>query len=142
ELKGGELEIRNDVKERVDIERSTETGLLTVTGKMPDAIAAAQGNQLVISMLKGYIGSYSTKKAKEDLVFAETQHQQARQQLEDVQRELASFLDQNMNLSTAKSRAQEQRLQTEFDLAYNMYNNVSQQLMEARMKVQEQTPVF
>ncbi|HLR31905.1 MAG TPA: hypothetical protein VK074_05410 [Fodinibius sp.] len=142
ELKGDELEIINEMKERVDIELSTETGVLTVTAKMPDAIAAAQVNQKVINMLKGYIESYSTQKAKEDLVFAETQHQQARQQLEDVQGELASFLDQNMNLSTAKSRAQEQRLQTEFDLAYNMYNNVSQQLMEARMKVQEQTPVF
>lgn len=142
ELRGDELEIIKDMKERVEIELSSETGVLTVTAKMPDAVAAAQVNSKVINMLKDFIKSYSTQKAKEDLAFAETQHQQARDRLEEVQEELATFLDQNVNLATAKSRAQEQRLQAEFDLAYNMYNNVSQQLMEAKMKVQEQTPVF
>lgn len=142
ELTTEELEVIRDMQERVSIELESETGVLTVEATMPDAVAAAQVNRSVINMLKSFIKSYSTQKAKEDLIFAETQHQQAKERLEEVQGELASFLDQNVNLATAKSRAQEQRLQAEFDLAYNMYNNVSQQLMEAKMKVQEQTPVF
>lgn len=142
ELTSDELEVIQDMQERVSIEFESETGVLTVEAMMPDAIAAAQVNRNVINMLKEFVKSYSTQKAKEDLVFAETQHQQARDRLEEVQGDLASFMDQNMNLATAKSRAQEQRLQAEFDLAYDMYNSVSQQLMEAKMKVQEQTPVF
>lgn len=142
ELTNEELEVIKDMQERVIIELESETGVLTVEATMPDAVAAAQVNRTVINMLKSFIKSYSTQKAKEDLVFAETQHQQAKERLEEVQGELASFLDQNLNLATAKSRAQEQRLEAEFDLAYNMYNRVSQQLMEAKMKVQEQTPVF
>ncbi|SHF03801.1 Chain length determinant protein [Fodinibius roseus] len=142
ELADDELEIIGAMQERISIELEGETGVLTVKATMPDAIAAAQVNGTVINMLKEFVKSYSTQKAKEDLVFAETQHKQARDRLEEVQGELASFLDQNVNLATAKSQAREQRLQAEFDLAYNMYNNVSQQLMEAKMKVQEQTPVF
>lgn len=142
DLTDDELEIIEDMRERISIELEGETGVLTVEATMPDAVAAAQVNRRVINMLKEFVKSYSTQKAKEDLVFAEKQHKQARERLEEVQGELASFLDQNVNLATAKSQAREQRLQAEFDLAYNMYNNVSQQLMEAKMKVQEQTPVF
>ncbi|MCW9706043.1 hypothetical protein [Fodinibius salsisoli] len=142
ELKSDELEIIKKMKERITIELSSETGVLTVTSTMPDPIAAAQINRGVINMLKDFIKAYSTQKAKEDLQFAQTQHEQAQERLKKVQDKLANFLDQNVNLATAKSRAEEQRLQAEFDLAYNMYNSVSQQLMEAKMKVQEQTPVF
>ena len=142
ELTKDELEIIQEMKERVMIELNSQTGVLTVSATMPDAIASAQVNQKVIDMLKEFIKAYSTQKAKEDLAFAQSQHQQARKQLRDAQSDLANFLDQNVNLATAKSKAQEQRLQAEFDLAYNMYNSVSQQLMEAKMKVQEQTPVF
>lgn len=136
------LEIIQDMRERITIELSSETGVLTITSKMPDPIAAAQVNRSVIGMLKEFIKAYSTQKAKEDLAFAKEQHRQAQKRLKEVQNNLTTFLDQNLNIATAKSRAKEQRLQAEFDLAYNMYNNVSRQLMEARMKVQEQTPVF
>ena len=142
ELSKDELEVISNMKERVMIELNSQTGVLTVSATMPDAIAAAQVNQKVINMLKKFIKAYSTQKAKEDLAFAKRQHQQARKQLKQAQNDLANFLDQNVNLATAKSKAKEQRLQAEFDLAYNMYNSVSQQLMEAKMKVQEQTPVF
>lgn len=142
ELREDELEIIKDMKERVEIELSSETGVLTVTAQMPDAIAAAQVNSKVINMLKDFIESYSTQKAKEDLAFAQKQHEQARERFRKAQDELVTFLDQNVNLGTARSRAPEQRLQAEFDLAYDMYSNVSQQLMEAKMKVQEQTPIF
>lgn len=142
ELSSDELEIIQDMKDRVTIELSSETGVLTVTATMPDAIAAAQVNRKAINMLKDFIKAYSTQKAKEDLAFAQTQHEQAQERFMQAQDELATFLDQNVNLGTAKSRAPEQRLQAEFDLTYSMYNNVSQQLMEAKMKVQEQTPVF
>ncbi|SMO50943.1 Wzz/FepE/Etk N-terminal domain-containing protein [Fodinibius sediminis] len=142
ELTNDELEVIKEMQERIAIELESETGVLTVEATMPDPLAAAQVNRKMINMLKRFIKSYSTQKAKEDLAFAETQHRQAQERLKEVQDELATFLDQNVNLATAKSRAREQRLQAEFDLAYNMYNSVSQQLMEAKMKVQEQTPVF
>jgi uncharacterized protein involved in exopolysaccharide biosynthesis len=142
ELTDDELEVIEDMRERIEIELDSQTGVLTTTAKMPNALVSAQVNREVINRLKKFVEEYSTQKAKEDLAFAETQHQQAQERLKEVQDELATFLDQNVNLSTAKSRTQEQRLQAEFDLAYEMYNNVSQQLMEAKMKVQEQTPVF
>lgn len=142
QLTEDELEVVEDMNERIEIELDTETGVLTITTKMPDPVATAQVCRTVISMLKNFVKEYSTQKAKEDLAFAEIQYEQAQKRFEEAQSELAKFLDQNINLSTARGRSQEQRLQAEFDIAYNRYNNVSERLTEAKAKVQEQTPVF
>jgi len=142
ELTKKDLEVIREMEDRIEIELDSGTGVLTVSSQMPDPIAAAQINNQVISILKDFVEEYSTQKAKEDLAFAKEQHKQAKSRFEKVQNKLATFLDQNVKLSTAKSQSEEQRLQAEFDLAYNAYNSISQQLMKAKMDVQEKTPVF
>ena len=137
-----ELKIIKDLRERIFIELDTQTGVMTVTATLPDAAAAAQLCKTTINLLTDYLKNYRTQKAKEDLEFAEEQYEAGRQRFKESQAALAEFLDQNVNLSTAKAKAQEQLLQAEFDLAYDIYNNVAQKRVEARMKVQEQTPVF
>lgn len=141
-LSDEELEIVEDMNQRVEIELDPETGVLTVITKMPDPVAAAQVCKKIINMLKDFVKEYSTQKSQEDLEFAEIQYRQAQENFEEAQSKLAQFLDQNMNLSTARGRSQEQRLQAEFDIAYNRYNDVSERLTSAKAKVQEQTPVF
>lgn len=137
-----ELEIIKELRERVQIELDVGTGIMTVSATLPDAVAAAQLCKSTITLLTDYLKNYRTQKAKQDLEFAEEQYEAGRQRFTEAQAALAEFLDQNVNLSTAKARAQEQLLQAEFDLAYNIYNNVAQKRVEARMKVQEKTPVF
>lgn len=137
-----ELEIIKDLRDRVGIELDVQTGVMRVSARLPDAPAAAQLCKATIKLLTDYLKNYRTQKAKQDLEFAEEQYEAGRQRFKEAQAALAEFLDQNVNLSTAKARAQEQLLQAEFDLAYNIYNNVAQKRVEARMKVQEKTPVF
>jgi hypothetical protein len=137
-----ELEIIKDLRERVQIQLDVGTGVMTVSATLPDAAAAAQLCKATIGLLTDYLKNYRTQKAKQDLDFAEEQYETGRQRFKEAQAALAEFLDQNVNLSTAKARAQEQLLQAEFDLAYNIYNNVAQKRVEARMRVQEKTPVF
>lgn len=137
-----QLEIIEEMRDRVQIELDSQTGVLTVTAKMPDAVAAAQVNRTLISMLKQFIKSYSTQKAKQNLDFAQLQYDQAKERYEIAQDQMTQFQEENVNPSSARARAQQRELETEFEIASTMYNNVSQQLMSARMKVQEQTPVF
>ena len=137
-----ELETIKELRERIFIELDIQTGVMTVTASLPDAAAAAQLCKTTINLLTDYLKNYRTQKAKEDLEFAEEQYQEGRRQFKEAQAALAEFLDKNVNLSTAKAKAQEQLLQAEFDLAYDIYNNVAQKRIEARMKVQEKTPVF
>ena len=43
---------------------------------------------------------------------------------------------------SAKAQTEEQRLNSEYQVAFNLYNGLTQQYEEAKLKVQEETPVF
>lgn len=142
QLSDQKLKTVDRLSSQIDVELNIESGVLNVQVVMPDRAAAAQIIGNVINHLKHFVEEYSTQKAKEDLKFAEIQFEQARQYFEEKQEELATFLDQNSNISSARVRSREQKLQAEFDIAYNRYQNVSDKLLEAQVNVQEHTPVF
>lgn len=119
-----------------------ETGVITVNGTFPDPQASAEIAHAGIVLLKKYMRNYRTNKAKQDLEFIQEQVDEAQQRFEDAQAKLADFRDSNMNLTTAKAQTKEQQLQSQYDLAFNLYNSLSQQLEQARLQVQQNTPVF
>jgi uncharacterized protein involved in exopolysaccharide biosynthesis len=43
---------------------------------------------------------------------------------------------------SARAQTEEQRLNSEYQIAFNLYNGLTQQYEEAKLKVQEETPVF
>jgi len=136
-----QMKIVQNMQKRVTVSINDETGVLTLRAEMPDPQAAAVMGQKAINLLKEYVTNYRTRKAEQDLQFAQEQMQNARQRFVEAQNRLADFRDSNVNLTTAKAQTQEQRLQSEYDLAFNVYNNLAQQVEQAKLKVQEQTPV-
>ena len=58
------------------------------------------------------------------------------------QRNLAAFIDANMNVVSAEFKTTQEKLQNEANLAYAIYNQMAQQLQMAKVKVQDTTPVF
>ena len=141
-LSDRELEIVQKMIDRIEVNLNVETGVLTMSILFPDRAAAAQLNRNMINRLKVFVEEYSTQKAKEDLVFTELQYEQAQEFFDEAQENLVTFLDRNTNITSARVRGQEQRLMAEFDIAYGRYQNVSDRLLEAKVKVQEFTPVF
>jgi len=96
----------------------------------------------VVKSLTTYIIDYRTQKAKTDLKFVEDRHAEAEERYVRAQRTLAGYKDRNKNIILALAQTSEQNLQAEYNLAFNIYNTLSQQLEQAKMKVQERTPVF
>ena len=84
---------------------------------------------------------YKTRKAEEDLLFARKQMDFSKAEFERAQNRLSEFRDRNLNLTTATSQIQLQRLQSEYDLSFNVYSTLAQQVEQAKIKLQEQTPV-
>ena len=66
---------------------------------------------------------------------------EAEERFEATQEALARFRDSSHGSLTALAQTQQQRLQSDYDLAYNVYKALAQQLEEARLKLQEETPV-
>ena len=66
----------------------------------------------------------------------------AEARFEEAQLTLAEFRDSNQGTLSAKAQTEEQRLNSEYQIAFNLYNGLTQQYEEAKLKVQEETPVF
>ena len=137
-----ELELINSIRDRITVNLDEETGLLTSRVTLHDARASAELNRHVIELLKEYVTQYRIEKVQQDLEFVEEQHTNARERFEERQIALADFRDANISLATARAQTELERLQDEKDLAFNIYNSLSQQLEETRLRLQEQRPVF
>ncbi len=57
-------------------------------------------------------------------------------------KEYAEYVDTHDNLILQSVRAEQERLQNDMSLAYQVYSQVANQLQVARAKVQEEKPVF
>lgn len=136
-----QMEIIKNMRGRVDVSLNEETGVINLSVTMPDPNAAAQVGKISIGLLKEYMVNYQTRKAKQDLKYARRQLKDVRRRFEEAQQKLAEFRDSNVNLATAQAQTREQRLQSEYDLAFNVYNSLAQRVEQAKLKVQEQTPV-
>jgi uncharacterized protein involved in exopolysaccharide biosynthesis len=130
------------LRERITVNLDEESGVITVSSEMPDARAAAIVGNRAITLLTDYLKEYRTQKALVDLEFIQGQHDNARQRFQKSQMVLAEFRDQNRNVVTARAQTELERLQNERDLAFNVYNSLAQQLEQAKIALQEQTPVF
>jgi len=124
----------------VNSDKKTEVTTIEVTMQNPEVSALIADT--LISYLQTYIIGYRTQKAREDLIFAEKLHREAKENYNKAQADLASFIDGNMNVVSAKYRITQDRLQNEANLAYSVYNQTAQQLQMAKLKVQNTTPVF
>jgi len=136
-----QMQIIENMRGRVNVSLNEETGVLNLTVEMPDPNAAAQVAKTSIELIKEYVTLYRTRKAQEDLQFSEEQLVSAEERFRESQDRLADFRDANINLSSARAQTQQQRLQSEYDLTFNVYNSMAQQVEQAKLKVQEQTPV-
>ena len=137
----GEWRILRNLRARILVNVSRDTGVVTVTVKMQDGDIAADVADEVVVRLSSYITDYRTEKARRDVDFIEQRYEEARERFEEAQRELARFNDENRGQLTAMARTEEQRLQSQYNLTFNLYNTMAERLEQARIKLQEETPV-
>ncbi|HJA84009.1 MAG TPA: chain-length determining protein [Candidatus Bacteroides intestinavium] len=134
--------IAKALSSRLAVSVDKKTGVTTLTVTMQDALISASLTDTVMHSLQNYITDYRTNKARHDLAYMEKLYDEAKQDYTEAQQKYAQFADANLNISRLVYRAEQERLQNEMNLAYQMYTTVSQQLQMAKAKVQEITPVY
>ena len=127
---------------RIKAKEGPSSSTLIIDVEMQDPYLAAQVADSVVKSLTEYITDYRTQKVKTDLKFIEKSHHESEMKYNEAQQNYAAFKDRNTNISTASAQITEQRLQAEYSLSANLYNTLSQQLEQSKLKVQEKTPVF
>lgn len=137
-----EAAIAGALSKRISISADKKTGVTTLSVTMQDPLISASLTDTVMHCLQNYITDYRTNKARHDLAFTEKLYGEAKTNYESAQKKYANFVDANQNIIMLSYRAEQERLQNEMNLAYQVYTQVSQQLQMARAKVQEITPVY
>ena len=119
-----------------------KTGVTTVSVTMQDPLVAAILTDTVIVKLKEHITKYRVSKAEEDCQYWEQLNEQRKNEYYEKQKIYAEYVDANQNIILQSVRIEQERLQNEMNLAYQVYSNVATQLQMAKAKVQEAKPVF
>lgn len=123
-----------------NVDKKTAMTTLTVTMQDPKVTAIVADS--VVAKLQQYIIDYRIKKAKEDCAYLEQLYKERQQEYYDAQSKYAHYFDSNRNIAFQSVRAEQERLQNDMNLAYQVYSQVAQQLQVARAKIQEEKPVF
>ena len=134
--------VMKNLSSRLSASVDDQSGIITITSEMPEAGMSAILARRTIYLLKKYVTDYRIQKAQQDYDFIKGQYNTAKTRFEKAQDTLASYQDQNLNLATAEAQTHLKRLQDQYNLTYNLYNSLAQQLEQARIQVQQNTPVF
>lgn len=135
-------ELLEDMPTRLAVSIEKKTSIITIIGTMPDPVAAADLVRTSSHLLMERIIAYESRKAAEQFRFVEIQWTKARGRYDEAQRALAVFTDRNRMLGSAVARLEQDRLERERDLAFELYQQFSRELEQARIKMNQDLPVF
>lgn len=137
-----QLKTVQEIRESVIANVDKKTGVTSVSVTMQDPMVAAIITDTVVVKLKEHITKYRVSKAQEDCEYWEQLNKQRKQEYHKAQKLYANYVDANKNVVLQSVRIEQERLQNEMNLAYQVYSNVATQLQMAKAKVQEAKPVF
>jgi uncharacterized protein involved in exopolysaccharide biosynthesis len=118
-----------------------ETGLMTIT-------VTAGGPRLAASLAESFLDHFTTRvrdirteKVREQLEFVEGRFEEAERELETAENQLAQFLEQNQNPTTASLQFRRDRLQRQVSFKEQLYSSLQSQVTQTRLDLQRQQPV-
>lgn len=132
----------NFLKKNITAFVDKKTAITQISVVLQDPRVTAIVADSVAQKLQEYIIKYRTFKAKEDCEYLEKLFKERQDEYYIAQKKYADYVDTHDNLILQSVRAEQERLQNDMSLAYQVYSQVANQLQVARAKVQEEKPVF
>ncbi|GCB34742.1 chain-length determining protein [Bacteroides faecalis] len=147
--KSGTITLTKEEKRKIDALKKNisatvdkKTAITSISVTLQDPKVAASVADSVVHKLQECIIGYRTSKAKEDCIYLEKLFKERQDEYYTAQKKYAEYVDTHDNLILQSVRAEQERLQNDMSLAYQVYSQVATQLQVARAKVQEEKPVF
>jgi len=129
-----------ELKKRIEIEEKDKLVRLNVS--MPEPVIAAQVNAKVLERLIEYVTEYKVGRQRRNLEFIEERVLEMEKKFNDAQMKLASFRDSNQGLISRRVSTREEQLELEFNLAFNIYNTIRQEMEQTAIQLKKETPIF
>ncbi len=132
--------VMDELKSRITIEAKGR--IVTVSAKMPEPYVCAELNNIVLDRVIQYVIAYKTDKQRANLDFIEERTLEAEKKFKEAQLNLARFRDANQRIVTQIARTKEEQLQAEYNLAFNIYSALAQELEQTKIDLKKETPLF
>lgn len=129
-------------RHRIEILFEEETGLISISVKMPDPLAAATLANLIELEVTKKVTEYKTGKAKFNLEYIEEVYDDAKRNFDELQIRYAKTVDRNRNVTSETGQIELRNVENEYNLAFEMYKGLAGQMAQAKLQLKEQTPVF
>ncbi len=142
QISEGEKRVIEQLQDRLTITIDEITGIISITGKMPDPVASSS---LVINAkdeLNNYLQEVSTTKSRRNLEFILSELDKAETKFLEKQIELSKFISSNKNISSESIKFKRQNLEQEYQLLREIYSNLSQQKRQAEIDLNKSVDSF
>ena len=137
-------EVIEELMEKITANMDKKTGIISISAKLPDPLVAAQVAQLSMNYLTDFVTKYRTEKSRKDVEFLAGRLSEAKSKYYSTQAKKAQYSDQfsapTIRLQTAD--IQRERIESDYRVNSSFYQELLQQYETARLKVQQETPVF
>ena len=137
-----ERKIYETISKSIQLEINSKEGYIVLGYTFGEPEAVAQITQSLYTTLDRYVRNFKAQKEEDNLRFVQSSYKDARNDFLTKQANLAAFQDANRDLASATSRSTLQRLTSEYDIAFTVYNELAKQLEQAKLAVKQSTPVL
>ena len=128
------------MKRRIRLEIKDKN--VTVYTKMPNAFQSAVVSKVVLENLLRYITAFKTHKQLNQIEFLEKRVYDSEERYKKAQQNFAGYKDNTLGIILQSAQTREQILNNELTIAFNIYNQFSVQLEQAKVDLKKETPYF
>ena len=130
------------VKDLIQVDTDDQTGLVTISVETDEPLLSAQFAQKAVDLLQKYIIEYKTKQVRQNLEFIQQSYDAKKLEYEQVQKEYLLYKDQHRNVVSERTGHEFLQMSERYDMVASIYKTLAQQLEQAKISVNEETPAF
>jgi uncharacterized protein involved in exopolysaccharide biosynthesis len=130
------------IGDRISSSVDQETGLMSVSVTAGQARLAAGLTESFLQHLTDRVSAIRTEKARRNLAFMEERFTEVEQELRVAEEELATFVDRNSGIQSARLETERERLQRQVSFKSELYQQLQAQVTQARIELQRSEPVI
>jgi LPS O-antigen subunit length determinant protein (WzzB/FepE family) len=142
QLTGAQYSVKSALDGAISLGLDAKQGYITLSVRMPEALAAAQVAQIAQELLQRHIIEFKIKKAKADLDFIQERYNVAKAEAEKFQVSVAMNTDRVKNFTSTLPQVENARVQAQYAIASSVFQDLARQLEQAKIQVKKDTPVF
>jgi len=130
------------IKKSISASIEKKSYIITINVKTQNKFVSSALANAITKHLEQFVKDYRTAKNKENVKYFEILERQTQEDYLNKQEKYALYLDSNQSIFSKKGLVEQQNLQNEMNLAYQIYNQTAQNLMNSKAKLQLHSPVL